>query len=161
MATMGWQHADLVRISGESSSVVSQWLGKTERPTKSIGRVSAALRLSAASGYCAEWIADGAGPKKPPPRLVRPAVAGEPTPAYTLTDCLQDLANALEALPIAHREAVATNLAGLARDGGAEHWMRALRPLLTPNPRLGNGPRQTESAPRSQVSLTVVKRPGE
>jgi hypothetical protein len=133
MATNGWQHADLVRISGESSSVVSQWLGKTDKPTKSIGRVRTALRLGEASGYCAEWIADGTGPKKPPPRLVRPQLASEPAAAYTFSDCLQDLAAALEALPAAHREAAATNLAGLARDGGAEHWMRALRPLLTLN----------------------------
>ena len=133
MAECGFEHADLVRISGETSSVVSQWLGKTERPTKRVGRVSSAIRLSRASGFCAEWIADGIGPKKPPARLVPPLVASEPPAAYTRTDCLADLAAALEALPPAHREAVATNLAGLARDGGAEPWMRSLRALLTPD----------------------------
>lgn len=63
MGTKGWTHADVVRVSGESSSVVSQWLGKGSKEIKSIGKLEAALRLESESGFSALWIAKGTGAK--------------------------------------------------------------------------------------------------
>jgi hypothetical protein len=63
MAAMHWEHADLVRVSGQSSSVVSQWRGKSSKLIKSIGNMAAAQRIEAASGFCALWVAKGEGPK--------------------------------------------------------------------------------------------------
>lgn len=60
---MGWEHADVMRVSGQSSSVVSQWLGKSSKIIKTIGKIEAAQRLSDASGYGATWIAKGIPPK--------------------------------------------------------------------------------------------------
>lgn len=71
MSVKGWTHADLVRESGESHSVVSQWLGKGSKEIKSIGKMQAAERLEAATGYRALWIAKGLGP----PKLSMPSVA--------------------------------------------------------------------------------------
>lgn len=63
MATMRWTHADLMRVSGQSSSVVSQWRGKSSKIIKRIGKMEAAQRIEAASGYSALWVAEGKGPK--------------------------------------------------------------------------------------------------
>lgn len=70
MAAMRWTHADLVRVSGESSSVVSQWLGNGSKTIKSIGSLRAAMNIERASGFSALWVAKGDGPK----RLSRPPV---------------------------------------------------------------------------------------
>lgn len=78
---MSWDRGDLLRVTGESSSVISQWLGKGNGPTiHTIGRVSSALKLSAASGYSALWLACGEGPKMAsdhspswPLRLIKPS----------------------------------------------------------------------------------------
>lgn len=59
MARKGWEQKDLVRISGQSSSVVSQWLGKGSKEIKSIGKMEAAAALEKASGFAALWIARG------------------------------------------------------------------------------------------------------
>lgn len=64
MTETGWSRADLVRESGESSSVVSQWLGAGSKIIKSIGDIETALRLERASGFSAVWIAKGVGPEK-------------------------------------------------------------------------------------------------
>lgn len=64
MRELSWEHADLVRISGQSSSVVSQWLGKGSKVIKTIGKHEAAQALAHASGYSALWIAKGIGPEK-------------------------------------------------------------------------------------------------
>lgn len=64
MAAMGWDHAALVLASGESHSVVSQWLGNATKKIKSIGKTEAAERLEEKTGYAALWIAKGIGPKK-------------------------------------------------------------------------------------------------
>lgn len=63
MRAMRWEHADLVRVSGQSSSVVSQWLGKGSKEIKKIGKMDAALKIEAESGYAALWVATGQGPK--------------------------------------------------------------------------------------------------
>lgn len=61
---MAWGYADLVRESGESRSVVSQWLGRGSKIIHSIGKMEAAERLEAATGFSALWIAKGAGPMR-------------------------------------------------------------------------------------------------
>ena len=76
MDAMQWSHGDLVRVSGQSSSAVSQWRGKSSKLIKSIGNMEAAQRIEAASGYCALWVAKGKGPKH---------VARETQPAYGAT----------------------------------------------------------------------------
>lgn len=83
MQAKGWAYADLVRESGESRSVVSQWLGHGSKLIKSIGKMEAAERLEAASGYSALWIAKGGGPKmatSPPHRPT--AIKLENNPDY-------------------------------------------------------------------------------
>lgn len=123
-----WEHADLMRVSGRSSSVVSQWLGKGSKDIKEIGKLEAALYLERASGYSALWIAKGIGPKfvaSPQARVNEPMASYE-VPAQTLAH----LGRLLAAVPGPYREAVATNLAGWARDGGADHWRAALSTLL-------------------------------
>lgn len=86
MAAKGWEHADLVKHSGESSSVVSQWLGKGSKEIKSIGKLEAALNIEAASGYSALWVAKGKGPKMAGERFnARSAHATDKWPFERLT----------------------------------------------------------------------------
>jgi hypothetical protein len=74
MRTMKWAHADLVRVSGQSSSVVSQWLGKGSKTIHTIGKIEAALRIAEASGYSATWIAKGIAPKRAKAPAEQPGV---------------------------------------------------------------------------------------
>lgn len=66
MKHMSWDHADLVAVSGQSHSVVSQWLGKGSKVIKSIGKMEAAERIEVKSGYSSLWVAKGIGPKMRP-----------------------------------------------------------------------------------------------
>ena len=129
MKAKNWEHADLMRVSGQSSSVVSQWLGKGSKDIKEIGKLEAAIYLERASGYSALWIAKGLGPKH---AHTTPTVAREPGARYdTPAQTLAQLGRLLAAVPPSHREAVAANMAGWARDGGADHWQVALAGLLS------------------------------
>lgn len=84
MDKMQWDRAKLVAVSGQSSSVVSQWLGKGTKTIKTIGKIEAAMAIAQASGYSAVWIAKGEGPKKLPPP--KPAVQAPPPPPYGYKD---------------------------------------------------------------------------
>jgi transcriptional regulator with XRE-family HTH domain len=64
MGAKGWERRDLVRITGQSSSVVSQWLGHGSKTIHSIQKIEAALALERASGFSAAWIAKGIGAKR-------------------------------------------------------------------------------------------------
>jgi transcriptional regulator with XRE-family HTH domain len=64
MQAMNWSHADLMRVTGQSSSVVSQWLGKGSKPIKSIGKIEAAEAIERESGFSALWVARNIGPKR-------------------------------------------------------------------------------------------------
>lgn len=66
MKEKGWDHADLMRVSGQSSSVVSQWLGNGSKAIKTIGKIEAAMRIAEETGYSATWIAKGIPPKRLP-----------------------------------------------------------------------------------------------
>jgi hypothetical protein len=131
MTTMGWRQTDLVRVSRQSSSVVSQWLGHGSKEIKTIGKLEAALYLERATGYSALWIAKGDGPKRAELAL-RPLVAREPTGAtyWTPEITLQHMGALLELVPPAARTAFADILRGWVLDGGGEERVGALLALL-------------------------------
>lgn len=134
MAATGWEHSDVVRISGQSSSVVSQWLGKGSKQIHKIQRVSAAWRLAVASGFSAEWIAEGTGPRRAPSSQASVNVhINEPQATYGSGDLFDQLEQLLARVPAGQREALAVNLAGWAREGGAGPWKSALRALAATN----------------------------
>ena len=83
MAKMDWKYADLQRVSGQSSSVVSQWLGRGSKLIKTIGKMEAAEKIEQASGFAALWIAKGVGPRMAAGADQR---VGEPTLQRTLMD---------------------------------------------------------------------------
>lgn len=121
MTSMGWTHGDVVRISGQSSSVVSQWRGKGTKLIKSIGKMEAAMRLSAASGYSALWIAEGEGPKMSvsyaKEAAAKATIAAEPPPVpLSAPVVLEHLAMHLQQLAPDLRPAAGDLLAGLATD---------------------------------------------
>lgn len=121
MAAMGWRHADLVRISGESSSLVSQWRGNAARPVGRITKMEAAERMEAASGFAALWIATGKGPKHAREHVSSAVIAGEPLARYGAAaaetaheDLVAALAAALDALPVERLPAAQAALHALA-----------------------------------------------
>lgn len=133
MRVCGWQHADLVRVSGQSSSVVSQWLGKGSKEIKSIGSLDAALRIQSASGFSALWVAKEQGPKHASAVAHDNALkVAEPVKAYPTSEAVLDqLGRILASVPAENRGAIAANLHGWALDGGAPHWQAAIFSLLT------------------------------
>lgn len=60
MAETGKTVGDLASIAGVSSSAVTQW---KDGPTKSL-KTAPAVKLAAATGFSAMWIATGTGPEK-------------------------------------------------------------------------------------------------
>ena len=138
MKAKSWVYADLVRESGESRSVVSQWLGRSSKIIKSIGKMQAAERLESASGFYALWIAKGIGPKHVVTPFQKTAL---PPAAPTLADALTVLGMRLAEAAPEMREAVAANLAGWARSGGQGPWLDLVEQLLQrrPEKRQSNG----------------------
>lgn len=129
MDAMGWQQADLKRVSRQTNSVVSQWLGKGSKLIKSIGKMEAAENIEQASGYAALWIAKGVGPK----RVTAGPLSARESPAQYMTpsQVLDQLSDILARLPADRRRAVAENLAGLAMEGGAYPWRAAVLAAIT------------------------------
>ena len=66
MEATDWSVGEISRITGVSSSAVSQW---KDGPTKTI-KIGPATKLAVASGYSAVWIATGEGPKKPTSNVI-------------------------------------------------------------------------------------------
>lgn len=135
MEAMHWSHADLVEVSKQSSSVVSQWLGNGSKVIKTIGKLEAAIYIERASGFSALWVAKGLGSKRVGASAQKGTSAllrvEEPAGAYlTLAQMLDYLGGFLGKVPTSHRKAVADNLSGWAMDGGAAHWQAALASLL-------------------------------
>lgn len=141
MAAMAWDYKDLVRVSGQSQSVVSQWLGRGSKDIKTIGKLEAAIAIARESGYSALWLAKGIGAKKATvghPSVHRVEESG-PTWA-TPEKVLEHLGRLLAAAPKERRRAIADNLSGWAMEGGADHWRGALLGLLvSPDKRRANG----------------------
>lgn len=139
MQAKSWAYADLVRESGESRSVVSQWLGRSSKIIKSIGKMQAAERLEVASGFRALWIAKGAGPKHV---VASPTALAVPAPSeVTLAQALEVLGIELaRELPDDVRQDVAHTLAKLAeRKGLARHQSEVITLLAEPWKRQANG----------------------
>ena len=117
MQVMKWEHADLMRVSGQSSSVVSQWRGKSKEKTiRSIGKTEAAEALEAATGYAALWIAKGLGPKM----AAKPVVMMPAAPARKYSQKALRLAALYDDADPARKKviyATAVSVSGLA--GGA------------------------------------------
>lgn len=68
MAECGWDRSDLIAASGQSQSVVSQWLGHGSKEIKSISKLEAAFGIAELSGFNPLWIARGIGePKRTEP----------------------------------------------------------------------------------------------
>lgn len=144
MKTMSWEHADLVRVSRQSSSVVSQWLGKGSKVIKTIGKLEAAIYIERASGFSALWIAKGMGPKfVDKPAAASTAVAastrlatGEPAVPYSPDPeaLLVQLGLVAGQLPDDIRDAFADVLSGWVRSGARTDRVRAMVALLTVAP---------------------------
>jgi transcriptional regulator with XRE-family HTH domain len=62
MKSKDWTESRVAEIAGVTRSAVSQWLGKTDTPTKSI-KLKPALLLERKSGFSALWLSAGEGPK--------------------------------------------------------------------------------------------------
>lgn len=136
MEAMNWDQPALMRESKQSSSVVSQWMGKGSKQIKTIGKMEAAIYLERASGFSALWIAKGMGPKRVPSTV--PAAQplhplGEPeTAPYGMLDLLERLGMLLAAVPSTNRAAFADVLRGWAMDAGAADRIPALIALAAP-----------------------------
>lgn len=134
MQHMQWTHQDLMRVSRQSSSVVSQWLGKTAKPIKTIGKLEAAIYLERATGYSALWLAKGMGPKfvqTAGDLGQRPLQVNEPAPGmYSPAAVLDQLQQLLLRVPRPMRAAFADVLAGWASSGGTDDRRAALLALL-------------------------------
>jgi len=72
METCGWTQRDLVRISKQSQSTVSQWLGNSTKKIKTIRREEAVKAISDESGFSPLWIATGQGPQRLAPETIWP-----------------------------------------------------------------------------------------
>lgn len=140
---MNWEHADVVRVSGQSSSVVSQWLGKGSKPIHSITKVEAAVRLADASGFSAVWIASGKGPRRRPTYYA--LEVREPSAPWSDDALLERLGLLLAQVPKERRPAAADAMRGWVLDGGADHWREmfkaAVRPTDKPSPPQAKSPR--------------------
>jgi transcriptional regulator with XRE-family HTH domain len=60
MESAGLKHAELARATGKTNAAVTQWL---DGSTKSL-KADTATRLELATGFSAEWLVSGKGPKK-------------------------------------------------------------------------------------------------
>lgn len=128
MRTMDWEHADVVRVSKQSSSVVSQWLGKSKKEIKTIGKLEAAIYLERATDYSALWLAKGMGPKRVA-RAAAPSagalIASEPAgPAYGAAQVLDQLAALLKDVPPAMLESLGDIIGPWAAAGGTDTGRR-------------------------------------
>lgn len=133
MQAMNWEYTDLVRVSQQTHSVVSQWLGRGSKEIKTIGKLEAAIYIERASGFSALWIAKGMGPAKVDgARTLR-----EPSPTYghDPADTLERMGILLASVPIEARAAFADLLHGWALEGGSENRRPYLMALLRSTPK--------------------------
>lgn len=116
METCGWTQRDLVRISKQSQSTVSQWLGNSTKKIKTIRREEAVKAISDESGFSPLWIATGQGPQRLAPETVWPFTRITPEQIAGLsTETISRVESVLEAV-----------IAGKAMNGpgisDAESW---------------------------------------
>lgn len=137
MTAMNWQQPDIIRESRQSSSVVSQWMGKGSKVIKTIGKMEAAIYLERATGFSALWLAKGIGPKlvsvaKQPGSVNTRNLGESPAPPYSAFDLLERFGMLLAAVPSPNRAAFADVLRGWAMDAGAADRIPALVALAAP-----------------------------
>lgn len=118
-ARLGISQQTLARLAGVSTSTI----GNLEAGIRSQPR--ALLSIAQALGVTPEWLENGQGPRAT--AATAPALTSI---ASSTEQCLQLISAALAAAPPDAREALAVNLAGWARDGGAAHWQAAVQGLL-------------------------------
>jgi hypothetical protein len=104
MKAKNWTESKVAEIAGVTRSAVSQWLGKTDTPTKSI-KLKPALLLERKSGYSALWLSVGEGPK----------MVSHQTELST-RDALMHLASTVADLPRIKRDGVAVYIGHLIKD---------------------------------------------
>jgi transcriptional regulator with XRE-family HTH domain len=140
MDAKGWQRRDLVRITGQSSSVVSQWLGHGSKTIHTIQKIEAAIALEQESGFCAAWIAKGIGPKRAmaapdsttaPPLLQEAAAPYGPPYRPDVAELVDALAYALDALEPTQLGPVAQALQALTVAPDSAKARAALQRALT------------------------------
>ena len=125
MTSKSWRNADLMRVSGQSSSVVSQWLGKGSKEIKTIGKLEAAQAIAAASGYATLWIAKGIGPK-----LTGETPTGD---THSISAAVDLIADVLDGMAEEDRQRVAQRLQMLAQAPDSRRTRSALvNELVTP-----------------------------
>lgn len=138
MTAMKWGHKDVMRVSKQSSSVVSQWLGKAEKTIKTIGKLEAAIYIERESGYSALWVAKGMGPKLAAPAYERDAprsvhaIQDRPPGYASPAQVLEQMGMLLAAVPTSNRPALADVLRGWALDAGADDRRHVLLALMGP-----------------------------
>ena len=142
MGAKGWERRDLVRITGQSSSVVSQWLGHGSKTIHSIQKIEAALALERASGFSAAWIAKGIGAKRVPAGLEFRPPAWElhearspygPEVGASVDQLVTALAAALDQLPSDAQPAVLQALQALVLAPDSARARAALSRALSPD----------------------------
>ncbi len=113
MREMNLGPTDLVQRSGQSRSVVSQWLGNGSKEIKSIGKMEAAEGIAEGSPFRALWLARGMGPRyrvdaqgEEAPKLEQPEWPFERIDAELWWSLDQDLRQRIEAMI---EGAIATN----------------------------------------------------
>lgn len=117
---LGLSQQALARLAGISTSAVGNVEAGIRNQPRSL------VSLARVLGVQPQWLETGHGVKEATHQL--------PAPTFGPGDldlCLQGLGAALATAPADLREALAVNLAGWARDGGAEHWQSAVQGLLS------------------------------
>jgi transcriptional regulator with XRE-family HTH domain len=117
--------ADIARECGVSTPSVNDWIsGNTKSMKPEPARKAAKL-----FGCDQNWLASGVGYPRWSDDSEAPATVALPA-RPTLSVALATVSSHLASAPVETREALATCLAGWARDGGKEHWHQALLGLL-------------------------------
>jgi len=146
MAAKGWERRDLVRVTGQSSSVVSQWLGRGSKTIHTIQKIEAALALEKESGFAAAWIAKGLGPKRAaeaPDHGSAAWVAREPVAPFAgssplgVPEIVSALAGILDRLDTDRQGAVARALQALVVAPDSAKARAAVIRALEPPPEAG------------------------
>ena len=127
LAEHGGKRVAVSKLIGKSPSQISQWLSRNRTITEESAR-----DIERRAGKLKGWMdsTDGIHLEARTSAFVQPS----PPPSITLADALEVLGIELAKVSPDLREAVATNLAGWARDGGKDHWRQAVLGFLQAPP---------------------------
>lgn len=115
----GLNQEQLAKLSGVSPATIANIEVGTRKNPRNL------LQIAKAVGRSPQWLMTGRDDERTP----SDARPGAPPDLFS---ALEAVGVALAAVPKSMREAVATNLAGWARDGGADHWRVTVQTLLAP-----------------------------